>query len=87
LLTPGAALGVSGALVLGKGLTPFPKPPAQAQLVRHGIYATIRHPLYAGLIALSFGWACLWGSGQGAALALVQTVLLDTKARREERYV
>jgi protein-S-isoprenylcysteine O-methyltransferase Ste14 len=87
LLTAGAALGVSGALVLGKSLTPFPKPPAQAQLVRHGIYATIRHPLYAGLIALSFGWACLWGSGRGAAPALVQTVLLDAKARREERWL
>jgi protein-S-isoprenylcysteine O-methyltransferase Ste14 len=87
LLTAGAALGVSGALVLGKSLTPFPKPPAQAQLVRHGIYATIRHPLYAGLIALSFGWACLWGSGRGGALALVQTVLLDAKARREERWL
>ena len=87
LLSAGAAAGVSGALVLGKNLTPFPKPPAQAQLVRRGIYSIMRHPIYTGLIALSFGWACLWGSGQGVALALIQAVLLDIKARREEHWL
>ena len=37
LLSGGGAAGVSGALVLGESLTPFPKLPAQAQLVRRGI--------------------------------------------------
>ena len=63
--------------MLGESLTPFPKPPAEAQLVRRGIYAKMRHPIYAGLIALSSGWAYLWGSGRGAALALIQAVVLD----------
>jgi protein-S-isoprenylcysteine O-methyltransferase Ste14 len=87
LLSAGVVAGVSGALGLGKSLTPFPKPPAQAQLVRHGVYSIIRHPIYTGLIALSFGWACLWGSGRGLVLALIQAVLLDTKARREEHWL
>ena len=87
LLTTGVVAGVSGALVLGKSLTPFPKPPAQAQLVRRGVYAMVRHPVYAGLMALSLGWACLWRSLPGAALALIQAVLLDAKARREERWL
>jgi protein-S-isoprenylcysteine O-methyltransferase Ste14 len=39
------------------------------------------------LIALSFGWAYLWDSGRGVALALIQAVLLDIKARREERWL
>ena len=82
-----AVAGVSGSLLLGKSLTPFPKPPAQAQLVRCGIYSIVRHPIYAGLIALSFGWAYLWDSGRGVALALIQAVLLDIKARREERWL
>ena len=47
----------------------------------------MRHPIYAGLIALSFGWANLWGSGRGVVLALIQAVLLDIKARREERWL
>ena len=87
LLSAGAVAGVSGALVLGTSLTPFPKPPAQAQLVRRGIYSIMRHPIYAGLIALSFGWAYLWSSGRGVVLALIQAVLLDIKARREERWL
>jgi protein-S-isoprenylcysteine O-methyltransferase Ste14 len=38
-------------------------------------------------MALSLGWACLWRSLPGAALALIQAVLLDAKARREERWL
>ena len=87
LLSAGAAAIGSGMWVLDKSLTPFPKPPEKAQLVRHGIYALMRHPVYAGLIALSLGWACLWGSRRGLALALLQAVLLDAKARREERWL
>ena len=87
LLSAGAAAGVCGALALGKSLTPFPKPPAQSQLVRRRIYSIVRHPIYSGLVALSFGWACLWGSGRGVALALIQAVLLDIKARREEHWL
>ncbi len=87
LLSAGAATGVSGALVLGKSLTPFPKPPVEARLVRRGIYSIMRHPIYTGLIALSFGWACLWSSGRGVALGLIQALLLDIKARREEYWL
>jgi len=72
--------GVSGALVLGKSLTPFPKPPAQAQLVRRGAYAMVRHPIYARLMALSLGSTSLWGSLPGAALALIQAVLLGAES-------
>lgn len=87
LLLAGAAAGISGALVLGRSRTPFPKPRDDARLIRHGIYAFIRHPLYASLIALSLGWACLWQSPTGAALAVAQAILLDAKARREEGWL
>jgi protein-S-isoprenylcysteine O-methyltransferase Ste14 len=87
LLSAGAAAAASGTWMLGKSLTPFPEPREQAQLVRQGTYSLMRHPVYAGLIALSLGWACLWGSRRGLALALLQAVLLDAKARREERWL
>src|SRR5262249_13760733 len=87
LMSAGAVAVLSGSILLGKNLSPFPKPPAQARLIRRGPYAAVRHPLYAGLIALSLGWACLWGSPQGAALALVQALFLDAKARREESWL
>lgn len=87
LLALGAVTGVAGTFALGGNRTPFPKPREDAQLVRSGVYALVRHPLYSSLIALSLGWACLWGSGLGAALALVQAGFLDAKARREERWL
>jgi protein-S-isoprenylcysteine O-methyltransferase Ste14 len=87
LVTAGAAAVVSGSIMLGKSLSPFPQPPPHARLIRRGPYALVRHPLYAGLIALSLGWACLWASATGAALALAQVVFLDAKARREERWL
>lgn len=87
LLVAGATAGILGVRVLGKSRTPFPKPPDDTRLVQHGIYGVVRHPLYSSLIALSLGWACLWASGGGTVLALVQAALLDAKARREERWL
>ena len=55
LMSAGAATTLFGLIILGKNLSPFPKPPAHARLVRCGAYAVVRHPLYAGLIALSLG--------------------------------
>lgn len=87
LLASGAAAGIAGTRVLGKSLTPFPKPPPDTGLVQTGVYSLVRHPLYASLIALSLGWACLWQSGFGVVLAALQALLLDAKARREERWL
>jgi protein-S-isoprenylcysteine O-methyltransferase Ste14 len=87
LLLAGAYAGVAGALTLGKSRTPFPRPPEDTQLIRHGIYAIVRHPLYTSLIALSLAWACYWQSPVGGALAILQALLLDAKARREERWL
>src|SRR5210317_476582 len=56
----------------------------RARLVRGGIYGIVRHPLYTSVILLSFAWALWWCSLPGVALALVTTVFLDAKARREE---
>jgi protein-S-isoprenylcysteine O-methyltransferase Ste14 len=87
LLLAGAYAGVAGALALGKSRTPFPRPPDDAQLIRHGIYAFVRHPLYTSLIALSLAWASYWQSPAGGALAIIQALLLDAKARREEQWL
>src|SRR4051794_30717180 len=46
----GAAVAIAGALALGMSLSPFPKPLPNANLVKHGIYSRIRHPLYASII-------------------------------------
>ncbi|MDW8309445.1 MAG: isoprenylcysteine carboxylmethyltransferase family protein [Verrucomicrobiales bacterium] len=87
LLVAGAVFGVAGARVLGKSRTPFPKPRRDARLVRHGIYARVRHPLYTSVMLLSLGWALCWQSAVALGVALAQVPFFIAKARREERWL
>jgi protein-S-isoprenylcysteine O-methyltransferase Ste14 len=85
LVLIGAWLGIAGVRVLGANRTPFPEPRPASQLITTGIYAHIRHPLYASVIALGFGWALLWQSGPALVLAALQIAFFRAKARVEER--
>ena len=80
----GAAFGIAGVCVLGHSRTMFPKPRDNATLVRHGIYARVRHPLYTSVILLSLGWGLIWGSWPACVTALLLAVFLNAKAKREE---
>ena len=87
LLLMSAGVALAGAVALGRNLTPFPKPAAQAQLVRHGIYAFVRHPLYTSVIAGALGWALVWQSWPALWVALALVPFFDAKARREEGWL
>ncbi len=86
-LALGAVTGIAGALALGKNLTPFPQPLAQATLVRHGLYAYIRHPLYTSVVLFAAGWALAWQSWPALAVAALLVPFFDAKARREEAWL
>lgn len=83
-LVVGAGVGIAGALALGRSLTPFPQPQPQARLVRHGIYARIRHPLYTSVVFAAIGWALTWHSWSALLVALALAPFFDAKARQEE---
>ena len=87
LLALGAWAGLLGKRDLGSQRTPFPRPKVDSQLVTTGIYAHVRHPLYLAVILLGSAWALLWCSWPAAALAVVQVVFFDAKARLEERWL
>jgi protein-S-isoprenylcysteine O-methyltransferase Ste14 len=87
LLIIAAGVSLAGALALGRNLTPFPKPGGQAQLVRHGIYAVIRHPLYLSVMAGAMGWALVWQSWPASLAAASLIPFFLAKARREERWL
>lgn len=87
LLLVGAWLGLRGQHDLGAHRTPFPQPKEDGRLIMAGIYARLRHPLYASVIALGFAWALLWRSWPALGLAMVQILFFDAKARREERWL
>ena len=87
LMLVGASVALAGAMALGRNLTPFPKPADSAQLVRHGIYAVIRHPLYTTVIAVAIGWALVWQSWPALLVAAMLIPFFHAKAHHEERWL
>jgi protein-S-isoprenylcysteine O-methyltransferase Ste14 len=89
-----AALGVGasalifkGLLDLGRNLTPLPYPREDGELVRSGVYAIVRHPLYSGLIFAAFNWAIFQLSLSHLIATAILFIFLDAKARREEAWL
>lgn len=84
ILGIGGLLGSFGLLSLGANLSPFPKPIDNGQLVTHGAYRVVRHPIYAGLILGTVGWGFFVGTLLGLVFAIVLFVFFDLKSRQEE---
>jgi len=87
LLTFTAIFGLKGVAALRGNRTPFPKPLEQSELVRAGIYAQVRHPLYTSIMLAGFGWSICLESWPALLVALVQVPFFQAKARREERWL
>lgn len=73
------------ALGLGRGLTASPLPSARAELRTNGLYALVRHPVYAGLLLAAAGVVMRSGSVVRLVVALALAILIVLKARWEER--
>jgi protein-S-isoprenylcysteine O-methyltransferase Ste14 len=87
LILIGLVLGLLGIRHLDRSLTPLPHPTEGGQLVDHGIYGHVRHPIYLGVLLSALGWALLAASTVALGLAIGLAVLLDLKARREEAWL
>lgn len=87
ILGVGGLLGTWGMIALGRNLTPFPKPIEGGSLVTEGPYRFVRHPIYAGLIFGTLGWALFRSNLLGVVLAVALFAFFDLKSRREERWL
>ena len=83
----GAVIGVLAVRDLSRNRSPHPQPLTGGSLVRSGIYSVIRHPIYASLLLVMFGWSIGWNSVPASIIASGLAILLDRKARLEERYL
>lgn len=83
----GFVFGVAAALVLGRNLTPLPRPKEASQLVVKGPYRLVRHPIYTGVIFMAYGWSVLSQSWLTMGYATIVFLFLDVKSRREERWL
>jgi protein-S-isoprenylcysteine O-methyltransferase Ste14 len=88
LLVAGVILFVAALLRLGgRNLTPLPYPRNEAILIVTGPYRLVRHPIYAGGIVLSYGWAFFVHSWFTIAYATGLLIFADIKSAREERWL
>jgi protein-S-isoprenylcysteine O-methyltransferase Ste14 len=87
VLAGGGWLLARAASDLGPNLTPFPKPKDDAELVREGVYATVRHPIYSAIALVSVGWALLSASTTRLAFAVGLVALFNAKATYEESWL
>jgi protein-S-isoprenylcysteine O-methyltransferase Ste14 len=87
LSVAGALLTLAGVVVLGRALTPFPRPLPESALRTRGAYALVRHPLYSGILFMALGWSLYRSSILGLAFDVLLLVFFDRKATREELWL
>jgi len=82
----GVALAVWAGITMGHSLSPFPRPPRDAELVERGPFRFVRHPIYVGATLFFLGLSLVF-SVYGVALTAVLAAFWVAKARLEERYL
>ena len=86
LAAAGLGLAVWAGRTMGHSLSPFPRPPRDAELVDRGPFRYLRHPLYVGGV-LFFAGISLVFSVYALALTAVLAAFWIAKARLEERHL
>ncbi|HEY7703750.1 MAG TPA: 2-amino-4-hydroxy-6-hydroxymethyldihydropteridine diphosphokinase [Acidimicrobiia bacterium] len=87
LLAAGGFGVLAGAIrALGSAMTVDPIP-RQASMATGGPFRFLRHPTYAGVVALLLGLSIAFGSWEAAVVAVGFALFFDLKARTEERYL
>jgi len=87
-LEAGGAVVLLVAMVnLGRSLTPLPTPVAHGELRVGGLYRWVRHPIYAGIMALVGGMTVRSGSGWVALASIGLIGWFMMKARWEEHHL
>ncbi len=81
----GTILLLPALMAHGRKLTPLPEPNPELGLIRTGVYASIRHPIYLALMLVAWGLAMVLQKPLGLLGALLLTLFFNLKAREEER--
>jgi protein-S-isoprenylcysteine O-methyltransferase Ste14 len=80
----GGALRIAPVFVLGRRFSGLVAVQPGHELVTDGIYGTVRHPSYLGLLIMGLGWALTFRSGAGVILAGLVIPPLLARIRSEE---
>lgn len=83
----GFILAVVAVKTLKDNLRPSPKPKVGGKLIRTGLYSIVRHPIYGGIIILTFGLSLWIGDGVRLLLSTCLLVFFDAKSKMEEKWL
>ena len=83
----GLGLAFAGIFNLGDNLTAVPHPKTESNLVEHGAYRIVRHPIYSGILLGALGWVLMSNSWSAGLFSLLLLFLFDLKSRREEQWL
>ena len=81
----GASIVIIAILQLNENLSPFPTPKVNGQLITHGLYKYVRHPIYSGIIITMIGFSLFTTSLSRLIITLVTYVFFYIKADYEEK--
>ena len=84
LFAVGGALRLAPTFVLGRRFSGLVAIQPGHTLVSSGLYGTIRHPSYLGLLVMMLGWGLAFRSIAGVMLALLMLFPLIARIRSEE---
>jgi protein-S-isoprenylcysteine O-methyltransferase Ste14 len=84
LFAVGGALRLAPTFVLGRRFSGLVAIQPGHTLVTSGLYGTIRHPSYLGLLVMGLGWGLAFRSIAGVMLALLMLFPLIARIRSEE---
>ena len=85
LMLIGLGLVLWALVQMGRILSPFPKPKKKAHLIRDGVFALMRHPIYTGIFLVALGLSLEGQSASRLLVALLILLFFYFKSRYEER--
>ncbi len=80
----GSGVSIWSVILHGSRLSPFPKPVDGAKLIDIGPYRFVRHPMYSGIIAFTFGCGLAYANVAAALAGLMFIIFFIAKTGREE---
>ena len=84
-----AVIGLLTALIalmqLNTNLSPFPTPKSNTTLITNGVYKFVRHPIYTGIILITFGYGLYTDSLYKIVISIILYTLFYFKSSYEEK--
>lgn len=81
----GAILLIWAVIMLRENLSVFASPQKEGKLVTKGIFAYIRHPIYAGIILMAIGYGIYMDDSLKILIGLLILVFFELKSSYEEK--